>query len=396
MTARRVAALAGIVTVCLAGPAAPAPEPDLRCDQEPGNRFFWTEWGFCDLGPHGPHAAQGIVIWNHGLSGTSAELKAPPALALRILHARGWDVVKIIRNNLGETESSLARAAARTEEEIRLQRSRGYRRVVLAGQSFGGYVSLETAADRRDVFAVVAMAPGVTSRGGVDRLDPSVTERLLAESKAGRIAVVFPPADEVLNTSARGPGAGKVLVRRGQPYLLVDETASAISGHGGATGGRFALRYGICLAEFLAADPAPPGHFPCPVGREADAARDLLLRGRWAGVGPLPAAMALPEAHASFTGLWFGLLGETVVVTGLVEPEAGMPQVIYRAVAARASGGRYVARADGGRLHATLGRDPAPTITLTPGAGGAMELAWVSADGRRTLRGALAPLAPAP
>jgi hypothetical protein len=84
-----------------------------------------------------------------------------------------------------------------------------------------------------------------------------------------------------------------------------------------------------------------------------------------------------------------------VVIAGLVEPEAATPQV-YRAVGARASGGRYAAHADGGRLHATLGRDPAPTITLTPGAEGAMELGWVSVDGRRTLRGALAPLAPAP
>jgi pimeloyl-ACP methyl ester carboxylesterase len=184
MIAHRLAVLAGLITLCLAGPAAPAAETDLWCDQAPGNRFFWTEWGFCDLSPHGPHAAQGIVIWNHGISGTSEQFKAPPALALRILHARGWDVVKLNRHNLGETASSLARAAARTEEEIRVQRSRGYRRVVLAGQSFGGYVSLETAADRRNVFAVVALAPGVSSRGGIDRIDPSVTERLLADSKA--------------------------------------------------------------------------------------------------------------------------------------------------------------------------------------------------------------------
>jgi hypothetical protein len=396
MIAHRLAVLAGLITLCLAGAAAPAAETDLRCDQAPGNRFFWTEWGFCDLGPHGPHAAQGIVIWNHGLSGTSEQYKAPPALALRILHARGWDVVKINRNNLGETASSLSRAAARTEEEIRIQRGRGYRRVALAGQSFGGYISLETAADRRDVFAVVAMAPGVTSRGGVDRIDPSVTERLLAENKATRVAVVFPPGDALFNNYVRGPGAFKVLARRGLPYFLVDESASAIGGHGGATGGRFALRYGTCLAEFLAADPAPPGRFTCPEGREREAARDLLLRGRWADVRPLPDGSALSEALAPFNGLWYGLLGEAVVIAGLVETEDGTPQVIYRAVAARASGGRYTARVEDGRLHTTLGRDPAPTMTLTPGAGGTMELAWVSADGRRTLRGALAPLAPAP
>ena len=103
------------------------------------------------------------------------------------------------------------------------------------------------------------------------------------------------------HTAARGPGASKALARRGQPYLLVDETTPAIGGHGGATGGRFALRYGICLAEFRAADPAPPGRVPCAEGREGDAARDLLLRCRWAGVGPVPDGAALPEALAPFT-----------------------------------------------------------------------------------------------
>ncbi len=374
-----------------AAPARPADAPDLRCEQEPGNRFFWTEWGFCDLEPHGPEKARGLVLWSHGIAGTAEQYKSPPAMALRVLHARGWDVMKINRNNLGETGSSLSRAAARAEEEVRTQRSRGYRRIVLAGQSFGGYISLETAADRPDVFGVVAMAPGVTSRGGGDRLDPSVTERLLADSKAARVALVFPAGDELFNHSARGAGALKVLARRGRPYFLVDETTPAIAGHGGATGGRFALRYGTCLAEFLAVD-APTGRFPCPEGREGEAARALLLRGRWEGTKPLAEGSTLPEAFAPFTGLWFGLLEETVVITGLVESEGQAPQLVYRAVAARATGGRYAVRAEGGRLHATLGSDRAPTMTLAPGRAGRMELEWTSADGRRTLRGTLVPL----
>jgi pimeloyl-ACP methyl ester carboxylesterase len=393
----RAAAVAlglGLGAVGLAEPVAAAPESDLRCDQEPANRFSWTEWGFCDLEAHGPAAARGIVIWNHGISGTAEQYKAPPALALRILHARGWDILKINRNNLGETGSSLSRATARTTDEIRAQRARGYRRVALAGQSFGGYITLETAAEHLDVFAAVALAPGVTSRGGIERIDPSVTERLLQEIKAARIAVVFPPGDALFNNFVRGPGALKVLSQRAEPFLLVDETSRAIAGHGGATGGRFALRYGVCLAELLAAD-APRGRLPCPEGREPAAARELLLRGRWAEARPIADGSALPEALQPFNGLWYGLLGETVVVVGLVEGDGATPHVLYRAVSARASGGRYAARVEGGRLRATLGTDRAPTMTLTPAAGEAMELEWVSADGRRSLRGTLRPLAPA-
>jgi len=241
---------------------------------------------------------------------------------------------------------------------------------------------------------VVAMAPGVTARGGIDRIDPSVTERLLQDSKAARLAVVFPPGDTLFDNRVRGPGALKVLARRGEPYLLVDETAQAISGHGGATGGRFALRYGLCLADFLSPDAPPRGRFPCPEGREGAAARELLLRDRWAGARPITDIGGLPAGFAPFHGLWYGLLGETVVVTGLVHGDGSGPQALYRAVAARASGGVYPARVDGGRLQATLGSSRAPTMTLTPGRVGALELAWTSVDGQRTLRGMLAPLAP--
>jgi hypothetical protein len=393
MTRRLV--VTGLLLAALWGAPAAAQEPDLRCEQEPANRFFWTEWGFCDLEPHGPVKARGVVIWNHGISGTNEQYKAPPALALRILQARGWDVIKINRNNLGETSrTSLARATERTEAEIQAQRARGYRRIVLAGQSFGGYITLETAEGQRDLFGVVAMAPGVTARGGIDRIDPSITERLLQDSKAARLAVVFPPGDTLFDNRVRGPGALRVLARRGRPYLLVDETAQAISGHGGATGGRFALRYGLCLADFLSSDAPPPGRFLCPEGREGTAARELLLRDPWAGARPFAEGEPIPEGFAPFHGLWYGLLGETVVVAGLVQGDVKAPQVLYRAVAARSSGGQYPARVEGARLHATLGSGRAPTMTLTPHQAGALELAWTSADGQRTLRGMLAPLGP--
>lgn len=394
---RNVSRLAGAALALLlaAGHARAADPPDLRCEQEPGNRFFWTEWGFCDLTAHGPGRARGIVIWNHGISGTNEQYKAPPALVFRLLHARGWDVIKIARNNLGETsrDLSLSRATERTEAEIRAQLRRGYRRVVLAGQSFGAYIALETAAGARDVFAAVAMAPGVTVRGGVERIDPSITERLLQESKAARLALVLPPGDALFDNRVRGPGALRILARRGEPFLLVDETATAISGHGGGTGGRFALRYGPCLADFLSAE-STPGRFVCPEGREGEAARDLVLGGASPRAVPLA---AIPAAWAPYNGLWYGLLGETFVVTGIVQDGSGAPRLLYRALASRSTGGLYLPRVEEGRLHATLGSagSRAPSLRLVAGFGAGLELAWTSADGQRVLRGRLAPLGPA-
>lgn len=374
-------------------PAARAQEPELRCGQEPGSRFFWTEWGFCDLPPHGPEKARGLVIWNHGIAGTAEQYKAAPALALRLLHPRGWDILKLNRNNLGETRDlSLARAAERNAAEIRTQLARGYRRVVLAGQSFGGYIALETAAGSRDVFGVVAMAPGVTARGGVDRLDPSITERLIAEVKARRLALVLPQGDALFDNRVRGPGVLRALAGRPAPYLLIDETATAVTGHGGGLGGRFALRYGHCLADFLsAADAPPPGRIVCSGGREAAAARDLLLTPWPAGAPPTrdgdaPAAFPPPPG-----GFWYGLVGETVVVAIVLRGEGDALRVLYRAASPNVSGGVHPARWQGDELRATLGEGSVPSIALRRAPGNALELHWTSADGGRTLRTTLYP-----
>jgi hypothetical protein len=72
-------------------------------------------------------------------------------------------------------------------------------------------VSLEAVDTVSDIDAVVAFAPGVRSAAVDGRLDASITDRIL-----------------------------------------------------GAVTGRFALRYGLCLAEFLATADLAAGRFACP------------------------------------------------------------------------------------------------------------------------------------
>ncbi|MBI3107802.1 MAG: hypothetical protein HYY95_19915 [Candidatus Rokubacteria bacterium] len=47
--------------------------------------------------------------------------------------------------------SALSRAVQRTVEEIGVRRKAGYAKVVLAGQSFGGSITLEAADTTKDV-----------------------------------------------------------------------------------------------------------------------------------------------------------------------------------------------------------------------------------------------------
>ncbi len=312
----------------------------MRCGQLPLGRWFWVERAFCDMTWHGAAAAKGVVIWNHGIHGTVAQHAAPVPPVLRLLQARGWDVVKIARNNLGETtgEQSLSRAVRRTQEEIAARRREGYGKVILAGQSFGGYITLDTAESSKDVYGVVAMAPGIRF-GGTGNLDASVTERTLGALTVDRLALVFPRHDTLFGSQERGPGAARVLARRDGSFLLLDETHDIVD-HGGGTTGKFAVRYGPCLVRYLTSPEVGKGAVPCLEGaaEQRRAAEELLPR--LPGTVKLaPASDRAAEEGGVLLGTqWYGILEPTaeVVSFAIVDVDG----VGRRAMFGVASGGR--------------------------------------------------------
>ncbi|HEY3067465.1 MAG TPA: alpha/beta hydrolase [Methylomirabilota bacterium] len=383
----RQGALLASVLVLVAATVAGAAPANLACDQEPGARLYWMERGFCDLEMNGPERAQGIIIWNHGINATTEQWRAPTPPAFRLLQARGWDVVILKRNNLGDAnvDVALARTVERTLEEARLQRERGYRRVVLAGQSFGGYVTLEAASRSADIFAAVAMAPGVRPIGANGRLDTSVTERSLRRLKVERVGVIFPKDDALFGNVTRGESANHILAGRRVPYLLLDET-SGLTGHAGGIGGRFALMYGLCLNEFLTAPTLPGTRFTCPPAEDWDAARELLMPNA-AATGVVEDPGSVSGGLGAFTGRWYGLLEDTIVFFGLLESGNAPPRSLYRWAAFRIGGGIFdVALSEN---HLSVAFPNGAGIVVAP-VGGEMVLTWTSADGTRIVKTVLA------
>jgi UMF1 family MFS transporter len=312
----------------------------LQCGQEPGSRRYWLEHGFCDVNIHGPEKARGIVIWNHGIFGTIAQYRGAPALALRMLHASGWDVIKINRHNLAEGADSNRAAEERTREEIAVQRRRGYQRIVLAGQSFGGRVTLELGTSA-EIFGAIAMAPNMEVTMGNSRTQAPTDDRL-RRATVERMAVIFPGQDELFGNVQRGATAGPVLARRGRPYLMVDESGG-LKGHGGATGGNFALRYGRCLDEFLTAADVPAGRFECKTDGGWAVAREL-LPAIPSYVTVLP-ANRLPAPVRDMAGVWYGVMGDSIVMWALVDAGKPVPGMLYAWTASSTSrgGGVYEA-----------------------------------------------------
>ena len=373
--------------VLLAAALMPSPvlaADDLACNQQPGRRFFWVERAFCDLPQYGPDKAAGVVIWNHGISGPNPSWMAPAPPALRLLQVRGWDVLMLKRHHGAEGDNALYRTVQRTLEEAKALKKAGYKKVALAGQSFGGYVTLEAIDTAPDIDAAIALSPGVRMGGANARLDSSVTDRILQSAKVGRLALVFPKHDDVFNYIVRGERAQAILSRRTLPYLLVDET-SDITGHGGGVTGRFALRYGPCLVDFLAAASLPGTRFTCPPAADGwPVVRELLLSAGETRPQFLRDASGFPEPVGALTGPRWTLLADSLVLVGLVDGGGGRLQLLYRSTGF--AGGLVDAAVKDGTIQATLSNKA--TVTLKPGEDGT--LVWTAADRSRTLEAPLA------
>lgn len=373
-----------LVTILLTPLAATATPDELACNQQPGNRFFWMERAFCDLPAYGPERATGAVIWNHGISGTTQSWMAPAPPALRLIQARGWDVVMLKRHHGAEASSNtLYRTVQRTLEEAQTLKKAGYRKVALAGQSFGGYVTLEAIDSSPDIDVAIALAPGVRSSSAAGQLDASITDRILQTARVGRLALVFPKNDALFGYQVRGATAQSILTRRSLPYLLFDETTE-ITGHGGAVTGRFALRYGPCLVDFLAAANPPGTRFTCPpAGDEWPIVRELLMPAASARPPLVQPDPALPSAVSALLGYRYALLGDSLVLVAPVDGGAGQLRLLYTSTGFK--GGLVEASVRDGGIHATLSNKA--TVVLKPEGDGI--ISWTAADRGRTLEAPL-------
>ncbi len=360
-----------------------------RCGQTPLNRWFWVERAFCDQSWHGPAKASGVVIWNHGILGTVAQYSAPVPPVFRLLQARGWDVLKIARNNLAENsaEQSLYRAVVRTLEEIATRRREGYARVILAGQSFGGAITLEAAESSKDVYGVVAMAPGLRAIGGAGRLDAAVTERTIGHLAVDRLSLVFPRHDSMFGGLERGPGATSVLAGRNGSFLLLDEKYDIVD-HGGGTTGKFAIKYGLCLIEYLTSLEVGNGAVRCQdsLAEQGRAAKELLPK-RPDTVRVAHSPDNLAQDLQGFAGSWYGVLepsGE-VVSFAIVD----LPDASRRALFSSMSGGRR-----GGLYEFSTGNES--LMFRLPGRGSVVirgtTLTWTPETGSDSQAAQLAPL----
>src|SRR5579883_2803586 len=306
----------------------------------------------------GPQRAMGVVVWSHGRSLSYEDYKSPNPPYLSVLRAAGWDVFRFDRLRDQDTLSGSSRRLAAYADRLKAE---GYRRVVLAGQSFGAFLSL-MAADRSDnVDAVVATAPAAFGSFSEFydswRLNATRLYPILAKIKRARV-MLFYFHDDDYDPGGRGPQSRKILERRGLPFAVINQP-QYLTGHWASGTGLFLRRFGDCIREFIA-DDSLKGQFTChPVwGNEPSA--DLSL----------PSELVHPRQPIKAV-----LSGSSPRLTSAVGPgiKPGEPSEWSR------RRGRIV---DGEFVFAEPGMS---TLRFRPRDDGGLDATWISSDGKYSM-----------
>jgi dienelactone hydrolase len=263
------------------------------------------EPAFADSKPQGPQAAKGAVIWNHGRSVSVEDSLSPTPYYMSVLRDAGWDTYRFNRLRDGDTLPDSTRALVAEVHELK---QRGYGRVVLAGQSFGAFLSLMAADATDEVYAVVATAPAAFGsfsefydswRANATRLYP-----LLEKVRSARVMLFYFHGDD-FDPGGRGERSRAILTAAKVPHMVIDQPAF-LTGHWAAGTGLFVRRFGGCIRDFIEAERVSDDA-SCEVAWGQRPSASLALPANFSNsVSKRPVTAQSGGAQASLAGKWYG------------------------------------------------------------------------------------------
>jgi pimeloyl-ACP methyl ester carboxylesterase len=258
----------------------------------------------------GPAAAKGAVIWSHGKGFAQDDAKSPNPIFLASVRDDGWDVYRLNRvDEIQEyrdpranvTRDSYAKAEALLER-VKMLKSLGYRRIALAGQSYGAWLSIMAAGRSRDVYAVIANSPaayGDVKQGtGAYVRNAAFLYDFIGGMSTSRVMISY-FRDDLFAPERRGPKSEEILARNNVAHLVIDDPDGP-TGHGGGSSQLFETRFGACVLAVLDA-PQTPTLASCENKSPKAPSANL----------PLPANHEPPPAPSggpsdAFLGTWWG------------------------------------------------------------------------------------------
>jgi dienelactone hydrolase len=222
----------------------------LMAGAPPARAQLWLAEAFPSHWLRGPERAAGAVIWSHGRSMDSedSDVEVPPYL--ETLRDGGWDAFRYNRMRASDTLDASARGLA---GEVHRLKQQGYRRIALAGQSFGAFVSLIAADSSEEVDAVIATAPAAYGsfsdyyegwRSNATKLYP-----LMERVRRARVMVFYFHGDD-FDPGGRGERTRAILAARKLPHVVIDQPP-LLTSHWAAGSEAFATTFGACILGFL-------------------------------------------------------------------------------------------------------------------------------------------------
>jgi len=348
----------------------------------------------------GPAHARGVIIWSHGRSRNSEDSTAPTPPYLDVLHDDGWDVMRFDRLRVEDTlPASTQRLVAYVSELKR----KGYRQVVLAGQSFGGFLALMTADASSQVDAVIATAPAAYGQFDDDndywRANATRLYPLIASVKHARVMLFYFHGDD-FDPGGRGERSREILASKHLGYAVVDQPLY-LTGHWAASTGLFMRRFGGCVRDFAdAAGLSKPFSCDPQWGTAPSAALKLpheLIQSAASGgtVAPSAEATSVPALSVK---MWYGFYANGREVLLALESAKGNNLLGIYAVGPSvddkypASWGRRVGHLVGGDyVFSEKGKN---TLRFHPRSDGELTATWQSNDRKLDLTAQLRPIDP--
>jgi pimeloyl-ACP methyl ester carboxylesterase len=356
----------------------------------------------------GPGKAKGAIVWSHGRSITTEDSKSPTPAYLQALRDDGWDVLRFDRLSRGDT---LTDSTRRLVDHTAVLKKKGYRQVILAGQSFGAFLSLMAADASAQVDAVVATAPA--AYGSFDefydswRLNATKLYPLLERVQRARVMMFYFHGDN-FDPGGRGERSREILAKRGLGHAIIDQPAY-LTTHWAASSGLFLRRFGECIRDFA---------------NKQDLSGEMVCNPRW---GTMPSAelklppdmieprapraalptvtatgsgISSPSAKASvrFRDVWYGFYPNgREVLLGVESTQGDQLTAVYSvgpsidnkhdAVWTRRKG-RVT---EDGFVFQESGKS---TLQFRPRQDGGLSVIWLSADGKTSMTGSLKPIDP--
>lgn len=197
----------------------------------------------------GPQGAAGLIVWSHGyMEGRDATASAPQGQVANFTRD-GYDLYRFDRQYIRDWPGD----ATALVDAVRQAKSMGYRRVILAGQSAGAWVSMAATMRGAPVDGVISVSAAhhgeVKDMRDVSRAR-SDWQQVVRGIKPGPRLVVVNFANDSYDVGGRMDDAKAAFAASGVDAIVVS-SPEGFTGHGAAGNNNFPRKFGACIHDFI-------------------------------------------------------------------------------------------------------------------------------------------------